>query len=666
MSPRNAQLVSASFAAAAAIAWQAMLCGSAFAAPPSAAVTFTEAAPAAGTTAAVTAIGLRGSEAGAAAPADIVVLVDTSASQTGEFRRRALDAVAGLLEKSRPDDRFSIAAVDVSLTPLSKEFKPSRDAATTEASRALDARTPLGSTDLVAALEAAADLFTGRPDAPRCIIYVGDGPGLTGPDPAEFSRAIDGLRSKRISVSSLGIGPQVNWPCLAAVANATGGMLLIPEEQAAGTEKAAAKEAGARIGAAAVQPVAWPEDVALSSDVADARLRLLPGRMPPLRADRDSVILVEGPLEKARLEMKLARGTERGAVGVDLPATRPQEENAYLAELARNARETDGVFLPTLGREGLALSRSVIRGEAATLASLSRQAASSGAHDAALRLAEASLRRDPDNAEASVIREVAQRQTGRVPPPPPQPGVGVVTPPEQLPADETGELAELNAMRKVRAQQLEQETAVRMRQARDLLATDPDQARQQLKDAQELVRTDDTLEPGARDRLLRNLDMRIRESIVRSREKVECDLAAERRAASGRERARLTSELQRREDKIKQLTERYNALVEEGIRGGYQRPTSALVQAERDVAEPATSSGASWTLCTSPTSVPSRSPTSRRSSTRARLGGRRSPDFGRSTSRSIWPIPAARSKRSTPRSTSQCRGSSSTRHRSAT
>jgi hypothetical protein len=66
---------------------------------------------------------------------------------------------------------------------------------------------------------------------------------------------------------------------------------------------------------------------------------------------------------------------------------------------------------------------------------------------------------------------------------------------------------------------------------------------------------------------------------------VECDLANERRAAIGRERARLTSELQRREEKIKQLTERYNALVEEGIRVGYQRPTNAFVQAERDVAE---------------------------------------------------------------------------------
>jgi hypothetical protein len=50
----------------------------------------------------------------------------------------------------------------------------------------------------------------------------------------------------------------------------------------------------------------------------------------------------------------------------------------------------------------------VIRGEAATLAALSRQAEATGAHASAVRLAEASLRRDPDNADASLIREVAR------------------------------------------------------------------------------------------------------------------------------------------------------------------------------------------------------------------------------------------------------------------
>ena len=250
MPTRALPLLSASLAALAAVAPAAMMGRMSAAAPPSATVTFTEATqPAQGQP--VTAIGMKTAGGDTAGPAQVLVLIDTSASQTGEFRRRALDAVAGLLENARPDDRFAIAAVDVNCTPLAKEFQPSRSPAVTQATRALDARTPLGATDLVGALVAAADFFAAAPaDTPRAIVYVGDGPGLTGIDPAEFSQAIDALRAKRIAVSSLGIGPQINWPCLAAVANATGGMLLVPEE------KDAAKEAGARIGAAAVHDVA--------------------------------------------------------------------------------------------------------------------------------------------------------------------------------------------------------------------------------------------------------------------------------------------------------------------------------------------------------------------------------------------------------------------------
>jgi hypothetical protein len=518
MPPRTVKQLSAPFAAIAIVA-ATPLWHIAAAAPPSATVTFTEATQP-GQAAPVTAIGLKTSGDDSAGPAQVLVLVDTSASQTGDFRRGALDAIAGLLESARPEDRFAIATVDVNFTPLAKDFQPARSPGVTQATRALDARTPLGATDLVAALTAAADFFGDTAaNRPRAIVYVGDGPGLTGIDPAEFTQAIDALRAKRIAVSSLGIGPQINWPCLAAVANGTGGMLIIPQE------KDAAKEAGAKIGAAAVKAVAWPDEVAVSSDVADAALRLLPGRLPPLRADRDAVVLVEGPLAKARLEMRLTRGDEQGTVKLDLPTAKPREQNAYLAELARNARDTDGIFLPVLGREGLALARSVVLGEAAQLAALSRQAETTGSHDSALRLAEASLRRDPDNPDAAVVREVAQRRGGAVPPPP-QPGVGVITPPEPLPAAADNELAELNAMRKIRGQQLEQETAVRLRNARQLLTTDPDLARQQLKEAQDLVRTDDALDAETRDRLLRQLEMRIRESIVRSREKTDRDLAA--------------------------------------------------------------------------------------------------------------------------------------------
>ncbi len=540
----------------------------------------------------VTAVGLRAGAAAAPAGAvDLVVLVDTSASQTGDHRGRALEAVRGLLEKARPSDRFRIAAVDVTCTPLDTGFSPAASPEIRAALQALSDRTPLGSTDIVGVLETAANLFE-APAAGRAIVYVGDGPGLNGIDAVDFFALQERLRVKRIAVSSIGIGDTVNWPCLAALASATGGMLLVPEEGMP------ARDAGARAGALAIAPVLWPEDVVLSAKSPASEYRGLPGRLPPLRSDRDSILLVGGKLDEGRLDLSLespAEGHRKRAATVSVPRAEPRQEHAYLGELFRNAFPNNGAFLPLVGREGLDLARSTIRSEAAALATLAKQAEATGAHDSALRLAVASLRRDPDNVDAALVHTVAVKKvaaaetpvglarepedagdapaaadTERLPAPAPAAAPRPAAPARDI-TNDPEELAQLNRLRKVRAQQLEQETAVRLRNARQRMAVDPDLARADLKELQRTVQASDDLDAGLRERLLRQIEISVRESIVRSREKAECDLAAERSRAIGRERMRLDEDLRRREERIKQLTERYNALVEEGIRIGYDR-----------------------------------------------------------------------------------------------
>ena len=575
----------------------------------------------------VSAVGLRPTSAApTSAPTDLVVLIDTSASQTGDHRVNAARAAVALLDKAREDDRYLVAASDIACAPLSTTFAPARSAGSRAALAALEARTPLGSTDIVAVLEGAADLFEASP-APRGIVYIGDGPGLAGVDTGEFRRVLTTLKNKRISVSAVGVGPAVNWPCLAAIANATGGMLIVPDATISPSD------AGALMAAAAVQPVAWPEEVVLSGDVPDARLRMLPGSLPPFRADRDSVVIIEGPLQGARLDFVLeaitadGKGIRPHQTEVAVPAAAPIPENAYVEELYRNARDTDGVYLPTLGREGLDLARNVIRNEATALVKMARQAEASGAHGSAMRLAYASLRKDPDNVDAWVMFTAAQknlfedendadRAVGEFPgedrptpealrAPADEPTIGFGAPglpdpglperAEEFPAGapdtdgdlfadpERSELADFARMRKVRSQQLEQEVAVRLRNARQTCAVDPDRTRIDLKELQRQVLSSEDLEAATRDRLCRLIEISIRDSIIRSREKAERALVADRNHAIAQERARLDGELRRREDRIKQLTERYHALVEEGIRVGYQQPTDKFTEAERIV-----------------------------------------------------------------------------------
>jgi hypothetical protein len=515
----------------------------------------------------VTAVGLRWTPPRAsAAGARVVVLVDTSASQVGPHKQRSLETLAGMLEKAGSLDRYCPAAADVSCVPLVEGFAPKGDARIAAALTELDRRTPLGSTDLLEAIDGALAVFDAagpEPKASNAIVYIGDGPGIAGVDADAFRQVVETLASRQISFSCVGIGPQLNWPVLAALASDTGGVFVVPEDTVA------PRDAGARMATVVSAPIGWPTQVSVTSGAQAARLRLLPARLPPLRGDRDSVFLVEGDVKGAEVDFMLTPTGLAGAtpVTIAVPDAAPHQENAYLAELARNARGTDGFFLPLVGREGLELARSTIRGEAATLAVLSRQAAAAGADAAALRLAQASLRRDPDNPDAAVIHEAVRRQSSTVDDLP-----GPAADPLTVPAASDDALAEETRMRRLRSQRLEQEMAVRLRNARHLMMADPDRARSDLKDMQAEVKASDDLEPALRERLVRQIEMSLRESVVRSREKLECDLAAERRAAIGRERQRLDGELRQREERFKQLTERYTALLTKGIEQRYQRP----------------------------------------------------------------------------------------------
>jgi hypothetical protein len=122
-------------------------------------------------------------------------------------------------------------------------------------------------------------------------------------------------------------------------------------------------------------------------------MAMLPFQMPPLRHDRESFVLLLGPLEKSVIEISTEitpfadRPEAWGEINLrfDVPKRQPSSDNAFLEQLARNAFDTGGIFLPLLGRAGLDVTRLAIRNEATSLALLSRQAEASGAHKAASR-----------------------------------------------------------------------------------------------------------------------------------------------------------------------------------------------------------------------------------------------------------------------------------------
>jgi hypothetical protein len=88
---------------------------------------------------------------------DLVIYVDTSASQTGVFREDSIVALEKLLDSLNADDRVTIMAVDLDPVPLTDKFvRPDSQSAKLAIER-LRARAPLGSTDMKLMLKEAPD-----------------------------------------------------------------------------------------------------------------------------------------------------------------------------------------------------------------------------------------------------------------------------------------------------------------------------------------------------------------------------------------------------------------------------------------------------------------------------------------------------------------------------
>ena len=144
----------------------------------------------------------------AAASRDVLILVDTSASQTGAYRSDSIDALQTVLRGLRPEDRVQLAALDLRMVPLSSGFAAAASPNTQHALQQLQQRSPLGSTDLVQGVTSAAAMFDRDDRVPRHILYVGDGISHADvPTTEQFSEVVRQLRDRKITFSSYAIGP---------------------------------------------------------------------------------------------------------------------------------------------------------------------------------------------------------------------------------------------------------------------------------------------------------------------------------------------------------------------------------------------------------------------------------------------------------------------------
>ena len=327
---------------------------------------------------------------------DLVVYVDTSASQTGVFREDSIVALETLLSNLNADDRVTIMAVDLDPVPLTDKFvRPDSQDAKSAIER-LRARSPLGSTDMKLMLKEAPDQFESAVVRNRNVVYIGDGISRAG---IVHSDALEGIVKRlvrnQISVSSFAIGPDRNMELLAILANHTGGNLYIDSDLKGSPEAAALSLAETVHGS-----VFWPQIGAFTDSVVET----FPTAFPPLREDRDSIVLgtVVGSGE---VELKVT-GKLNGRRAEKIFEIRPEvssKQNSFLPKMVRDSRKDGGLSLPTAGSSGLIEYARVLGFRSDAIAGLGKQALEEGDLINAQRLAAAAMIVDPENNSAKVL-----------------------------------------------------------------------------------------------------------------------------------------------------------------------------------------------------------------------------------------------------------------------
>ena len=155
-----------------------------------------------------------------------VVLFDTSASQTGAHRAQAWAVLDAFLAALPQGDTVCLYGVDVSAKMLTKSFVSPGSEELDHALTQLRRRVPGGATDIQKAIQSGLNALDRQTRG--SLVYIGDGMST---ERLVSSHELDALTKtlveRQIPVHSYAVGPQTDLQLLGALAQRTGGIVLI-------------------------------------------------------------------------------------------------------------------------------------------------------------------------------------------------------------------------------------------------------------------------------------------------------------------------------------------------------------------------------------------------------------------------------------------------------
>jgi len=491
-------------------------------------------------------------EAPPARPRDVLVLVDTSASQAGLPLRQARQIVQGFAEACGPDDRMHLWAVNTPKTThgLTKDFvAPNSDELRSAAAGLTEIEYGSGAVDLKAALEKSLGSLPRNRGRQAVVLFLGDGESAFAPV-SEADRVLLGQRMDQDDVFffAVPLGLKVDPANLHGLAAHTGGAVVRLQEDLSDTTKRG--RFIARVKAALDVPVFKPEKFAFGPEVAEA----FPTKLPPLRADKPTLVLgkLVGPAERvtAKISGRVGNRQVDQTYGEALTASRA--DNYFLNVMIDQWRSTPHKDAPAMlqADRALALASTQVELYRDEFLTQAVWAIKENKLDVAVQMYEAVHRIDPANGEASTGLKLAESmKTGKVTRADLARRIAekasalkitaeeatkvVLQEPVPTPAAPPAAPAEADLLREARARQNVEEQRYRVlvestvRQARQLMRTNPDAAYQDLKRQLEEVQSYDALGENVRRQLAADLESQMKDIALKGAE-IKRQAAAER------------------------------------------------------------------------------------------------------------------------------------------
>jgi uncharacterized membrane protein YgcG len=465
-------------------------------------------------------------------------------------------------------DRVRLFAVDVQIQPLSDGFYGPRSSETKTALAKLHARVPLGATNLQAALETALKSFTG--DRDRSIIYIGDGMSTAKLiESARLLGLISDLRKGRVPVNIYALGPRIDLQLLGILAEHTGGVLFV--DRLIDEAKVSAEQLGRKLAAAACAGVFYPDQINVSLEVDE----LLPGVVPPIRADRSTILLGKGRIGEA-LKVSVQEAANVLRWSVQPAATQPG--NTFLAALWNQAKQSDGLLVAVAGNELLNVAREEFEDQVQQLLVAGRQALAARDLKQSERLVQAVRQIDPANVEVETILKALQKIKEKVSLVPvaltrskssSEPRAAHIDAADEQPATaKTTELLdEHRKLRMLRGEKLTKEVSQTIDIVNKVRSSDPQLALQGLKRTLTTVISSTDVDPDVRETLRAKIQALIdRLMAVISRHDMDRIAALERKSA-GAARELAAGHLVQRDEELEQLIDKVSSLMHEGYIG---------------------------------------------------------------------------------------------------